>query len=379
MIRIKGLYNAAVVYAQQCEESAGQELERLCGMPYSKNWKIRVMPDVHYCGISCVNGLTVRFDEGEGGIPYTLLGFDIGCGVHVVRLKEREIDLDALHRAVLRRIPCFPMQRAKPHPLAEALPWDRLRCGDAVPKEEVICKVGMLVTGGNHFIELDRGEDGALYLVVHAGCVSASKPATRYYCDRLGEAMGTPVATASYEEREVVARTALTGRLLEEYLNDIGILEEIAVAARQIMLDDVCEEMGLTVEERFDTAHNTIDRENRILRKGAVSAQKGERLYIPMNMRDGGFICVGKGNEEWNFSAPHGAGRLMWRKQARAMIAVEDYRREIRNVYVPDMGMDAVDEAPQAYKPMEEIAQAMRETVDIVEHIVPLYNFKRAF
>lgn len=373
---IEGKYNRAEVFADCLEVNAEKQLRQICSLPCAAGWNIRVMPDVHYCSILRVNGLTASFG---GELPPALLGFDIGCGLLVARLRQREVNLQKLHEAVLRSIPCWPSERAWPHPLALDFPWEKLRCQSAISRDKALSKVGVLVTGGNHFIELCRGEDGGLYLTFHAGCVGVAKYIAQHYQELACEAAGLPpifardIGPDSF--RNVGAACTLSGEALGDYMNDVETVSELARLSRHIMLEELCEDMGLEVEESFDTMHNTLTAKERILRKGAVSAREGERLYIPINMRDGGYICRGRGNEDWNCSAPHGAGRVLTRRQAARQIGVEEYRKASPSVYIPE-GTEAVADAPQAYKPAEEILRRISPTVEVLEHLTPLYNFK---
>lgn len=373
-MQIAGKYGKAVVHSRNLDGKCAEEIRNICDMPFTGRWNMQVMPDQHYVSDYCVNGLTTDF--GDTLMP-EMLGFDMGCGMLVMKLKEREADLDKLHLSVLRSVPFAPMSRHTPNQKALALPWNELIV-QGMPDIETSCRyVGVMFSGGNHFIELDRGEDECLYLVIHAGCVWASTHIMNGYSRIACEKAGVKYAPGKeYLEK---ARCTISGQDLEEFIHDVEIAEKIAICSREIMGEEICGRMGFHVIDSFHTIHNTISAEERILRKGAVSAKKGEILYIPMNMAEGGYICRGKGNPEWNFSAPHGAGRRMSASSAEKEISMDDFREVIKNVYVPYAGSHPLREAPQAFKPSGEILEAIEPTVEIIQKLMPIYNIKTAY
>lgn len=397
MFEIKGRYNTAKVFTDVVEPAAVAQITQLCNQKFAQGSRIRIMPDVH-AGAGCTVGTTMTLTDVA--VP-SLVGVDIGCGMEVARLRERAIDLPELDRLIHGGIPAGAAVRAAPHRLADRLDWDALRCRKAVDVDRGRLSIGTL-GGGNHFIEVDRAEDGTLYLVIHSGSRRMGLEVAKYYqrqayhqcngSDEAAVAALTAALRAQGREREIdkavkklknTKRTPLPrelcyvqGRLLDDYLHDMEIMQQAASLNRQAMMAVLVEGLGLQVEERFATVHNYIDLEAGVLRKGAVSAQAGEKLLIPINMRDGALLCVGKGNEDWNVSAPHGAGRLMGRSAARAAFTLEEYRAQMAGVYTTCVNAATLDESPMAYKPMADIVSQIGPTVDMVGILRPLYNFK---
>ncbi len=401
MVQIEGKFNTAICYTPEMEPVSAGQIKAVCDQAYFADSKIRIMPDVH-AGMGCTIGTTMTITDKV--VP-GMVGVDIGCGMETVRLAEREIDFDQLDALIRAEIPCGREIRSSHHPLNDEIDLDQLRCSPYVGLPRARRSIGTL-GGGNHFIEVDRGEDGALYLVVHSGSRHLGKQVCEYYQEegfhalcgsarhqidqlikdmkaqgnsreihntlkklRQQRAEATPVPKAlSYVE----------GKLFDDYIHDMHITQRFAVLNRKAMTDVILRGMGLTAVEEFTTIHNYIDTESMILRKGAVSAKAGEKLLIPINMRDGSLICIGKGNEDWNCSAPHGAGRLMSRKDAFAKLSMEEYRSEMEGVYSTCVVNDTLDESPMAYKSMEEIVSQIGPTAEIAERIRPIYNFKAA-
>jgi RNA-splicing ligase RtcB len=292
-------------------------------------------------------------------------------------LAESDIDLDALNRAVRGLIPAGRKGRERTHPFAEKMNTDELRCLKDIHIGWAMRGMGTL-GGGNHFIELDRGGDGKLYLVVHSGSRYFGKQVADHYIKQ---------AKAYYMEHqpELIKQNLhkidinlayVEGVLFDDYINDMKLAQTFAELNRQAIIGDIVGALGLTVAEQFATVHNYIDMEHMILRKGAISAQAGERILIPMNMRDGSLLCAGKGNPDWNYSAPHGAGRLMSRRAAKETISMEDYREAMKDVYSTSVDQSTIDESPFAYKPMDEILANIGDTADVLDVLKPLYNFK---
>lgn len=395
---IKGRYNEAVVYTDVIEESAVEQLRALCDDEAFAGCKIRIMPDVH-TGAGCTIGTTMTL---HGRAVPNMVGVDIGCGMEVVRLKERAVDLAALDAAVYARIPSGRDVREQPHPYAREIDLSQLRCYKYIRAERAERSIGTL-GGGNHFIEADRDEEGNLYFVVHSGSRHLGTEVAGWYQEeayrrlcgnsraqidalirRLKEEgrakeIQAAVQRALAERSETPPQLAYAeGDLFDDYIHDMKIVQRFAVLNRQAMTDELVRAVRVTVEEQFTTIHNYIDTEHMILRKGAVSAQKGEKLLIPINMRDGALICVGKGNEEWNCSAPHGAGRLLSRGKALHTLTMEEFRKSMEGIYTTSVSEKTLDESPMAYKRLEDIVGNISSTVDIVRTIRPVYNFKAA-
>ena len=334
-----------------------------------------------------------------------MVGVDIGCGMETVQINEREIDFDKLDALIRSEIPCGYEIRRFAHVLNDEVDLDQLSCAPHVNLERARRSIGTL-GGGNHFIEIDRGENGELYLVVHSGSRHLGKQVCEYYqeegfralcgsarfqIDQLIKEMKAQGNSKEIHktlkelrkkraEATPVARDLayVEGNLFEDYIHDMRIVQRFAVLNRKAMTDVIISGMGLSRAEEFTTTHNYIDMDTMILRKGSVSAKAGEKLLIPINMRDGSLICVGKGNEDWNFSAPHGAGRLMSRRAAFDSLSMEEYKEEMAGIYSTCVRKDTLDESPMAYKPIDEIVSQIGPTAEIIERIRPVYNFKAA-
>lgn len=399
MIEIQGLHNTALCYTPALEPAAEMQIKTVCDQEAFAGCKIRIMPDVH-AGKGCTIGTTMTIRDK---IVPGMVGVDIGCGMETVRLAEKEIDCAALDALIRKEIPCGQNIRKEEHPLNDEINLYRLRCAPYVSIERAKRSIGTL-GGGNHFIEVDRGENGELYLVVHSGSRHLGTQVCKYYQDQGRFAMW---GGARHQIEELIAEYRAAGRwqeiqsainelrkehpinipkelayvegkLFDDYIHDMRITQHFAVLNRKAMTEVILRGMGLTKVEEFTTIHNYIDTEKMILRKGSVSAENGEKLLIPINMRDGSLICIGKGNEEWNCSAPHGAGRIMSRKQAFAQLSMEEYASEMEGIWSSCVVQDTLDESPMAYKPIDEIVSEIGPTAEIVERIRPVYNFKAA-
>ena len=332
-----------------------------------------------------------------------MVGVDIGCGMLTVRIAERDVDFARLDALIRAEIPSGRDIREEPHPYADRLDLSALRCADRVNMFRAPRSISTL-GGGNHFIELDRDAEGNVYVVVHSGSRHLGHEVADFYTEQGQRAL---FGTATYQIAETIARLkaegrhteiqptlramkarteALTGnsrdlayvegQLFADYIHDMRLTQQYAELNRQAMMDAILLGMGFTEVERFTTVHNYIDTDSMILRKGAVSAKAGEKLLIPINMRDGALICIGKGNEDWNCSAPHGAGRLMSRSAAFKRLDIEEYRAQMAGIYSTCVTPDTLDESPMAYKPIESILSHVTPTVDVVTRITPIFNFK---
>lgn len=367
MIELVGQWNTAICYTNQLEQQAAEQICAVCNQRAFADSKIRIMPDVH-AGIGCTIGTTMTITDK---IVPGMVGVDIGCGMETVRLKERELDFAKLDELIRRKIPSGRAVRTAAHKLSKEIDLGQLRCKAYVDLDRAQKSIGTL-GGGNHFIEVDRGEGDALYLVVHSGSRHLGNEVARYYQNVAAKSL------KDHREMGFIPKDLayVQGKLFEDYIHDMRITQRFAALNRKAMLDVMLSGMGLTAEEQFSTIHNYIDTENMILRKGAVSAQAGEKLLIPINMRDGSLICIGKGNPEWNCSAPHGAGRLMSRKDAAESLNLEEYRRQMDGIYTSCISRSTLDEAPMAYKSMDEILSQIGPTVEVLQQIRPVYNFK---
>lgn len=399
MVTIQGLYNTAVCYTPELEEAARAQIQAVCDRPEFSGCKIRIMPDVH-AGKGCTIGTTMTIRDK---IVPGMVGVDIGCGMETVELLEREIDFEKLDQLIRREIPYGREIRDDLHPLNAGIDLSELRCAGQVNLNRAMRSIGTL-GGGNHFIEVDRSEDGRLFLVVHSGSRHLGTEVAGYYQNEGRRALW---GGAGYQIRAAIARLKaegrfqeiqktisalkrehdleiprdlayVEGRLFEDYIHDMKLTQRFALLNRRAMAGVILSGLGLTAVEAFTTIHNYIDTDAMILRKGAVSARAGEKLLIPINMRDGSLVCVGKGNEDWNCSAPHGAGRLMSRRAAFHTLSMEEFRKEMEGVYTTCVLPETLDESPMAYKSMDEIAAQIGPTAEIAARIRPVYNFKAA-
>lgn len=366
MIEIKGKYGEAKVFTDTLEPSAERLIKTFCDQPYSAQSKIRIMPDVH-AGKGCTIGTTLTVKDAV--VP-NVVGVDIGCGMLTVKLREKRIDLPKLDSFIRQNIPCGRDVRERSHRSHGRLDVYELLCVKRVDIRRAKESLGTL-GGGNHFIEIDKDDEGNLYLVIHTGSRNLGLRVAQYYQNIAYKACGGRTQTAIPYELAF-----LQGDAMQDYLHDMEFMQRFAELNRTIIKEVILDGMKLHEEESFSTVHNYIDTENMILRKGAVSAQKGERLLIPMNMRDGSLICTGLGNEDWNFSAPHGAGRLMSRKDALSSFTLNAFKKSMDGIFTTSVTADTIDECPMVYKPMDEIIKNIKETVTIEKTIKPIYNFK---
>nr|WP_294486126.1 RtcB family protein [uncultured Anaerosporobacter sp.] len=399
MIIIEGKYNIAKVFTDVVEETALSQIKTLCDQEFVKDSKLRIMPDVH-AGAGCTIGTTMTIKDK---IVPNLVGVDIGCGMETIQVKNKHIELQKLDKLIYEEIPSGFNIRKKPHKYNDEVDLTALRCRlDAkINIARAQMSLGTL-GGGNHFIEVDQDEEGNLYIVVHSGSRHLGLEVANYYQEQAYRSLNQNTAQDIYhlaEEYKAVGKdheiqsaikalkkqikteipkqlTYVSGRLMEDYIHDMKIVQRFAMLNRKAMMDVIIKGLKLKVVEEFTTIHNYIDIENMILRKGAVSATKGEKLLIPINMRDGSLICIGKGNPDWNQSAPHGAGRLMSRKQAKNAYTVSEFKKEMKGIYTTSVNDKTLDECPMAYKGMEDIVSNIADTVEIMKVIKPIYNFK---
>ena len=385
MLEVKGKYNTAKVFTDNLEESGRVQIERLCDQPYAADSKIRMMPDVH-AGAGCTIGTTMTISDK---ICPNLVGVDIGCGMETLIIKadspvSEKFDPERLDKCIRRNIPVGREIRSAGHvhKFVDEIEFDKIRCRKA-NIGNARRSLGTL-GGGNHFIEADRDEAGNLYIVVHSGSRHLGLEVANYYQDMAWKQL---IAALLPEIKNAVhtdvpqSLAYVEGQLFEDYINDMKILQKFALFNRKAMIDTIS--VGLRLDkhdiiDQFTTIHNYIDTDAMILRKGSVRALKGEKLLIPINMRDGSLVCIGKGNEDWNYSAPHGAGRVMGRKEARYKLKMEDFEDSMKGVWSSTVCKDTIDEAPMAYKDMSEIVANIEPTAEIENIIKPIFNFKAA-
>jgi tRNA-splicing ligase RtcB len=392
MISVNGKYNEAMIYTDNVEETAIGQIIELCNQEFCKDNKIAIMPDCH-AGAGCTIGTTMTIQDKV--VP-NLVGVDIGCGMTVVQLKDKNINLDELDSVIRKCIPSGFNTRDTAHKFNSLVNW-KLKCIKKINLDRATKSIGTL-GGGNHFIEINKDENGNLYLVVHSGSRYLGKQIAEFYQNvayeelldinkikskivqelkAIGKEKEIQSALANIKIPKINKQLAyLQGENFNHYLYDMKVAQHYATLNRKAMIYEIITNMGLTIVDEFTTIHNYIDMDNMILRKGAVSAQKNEKLLIPINMRDGSLICVGKGNPDWNYSAPHGAGRIMSRSMAKELVSLEDYKQSMQGVYTTCIGYGTIDESPMAYKPIKEIMNNIVDTVDICKIIKPIYNFK---
>ncbi len=397
MLELNGKYGAAKVFTEIIDEGAISQIIELLNQPMAENQKVRIMPDVH-AGSGCTVGTTMTVTDKV--VP-NLVGVDIGCGMETVKLKEKHIEVQQLDKLIYKAIPSGFEMRKKSHRYASKIDLLQLYCYDRINPLKAELSVGTL-GGGNHFIEADKGSDGSIYIVIHSGSRHLGLEVAKYYqneayrrlnkasqseinelCEKL-KAEGKQKKIQSELKKLVSTKRTnvpkalayCEGELFDAYIHDMKIVQEYAMVNRQAMMNEIVKGMGLHVQEQFTTIHNYIDTENMILRKGAVSAQTGEKLLIPINMRDGSLICMGKGNPDWNYSAPHGAGRVLSRSQAKQTLTVSEFKKQMKGIYTTSVNAGTLDESPMAYKSIADIVDNIGDTVEILDIIKPIYNFK---
>ena len=399
MFEIKGKTATAICYAKVVEDEAIRQIRRMCDYDLTRGSKVRIMPDVH-AGKGCTIGTTMTITDK---ICPNIVGVDIGCGMYSVKLKDREIDFEKIDEAC-RYVPSGMNVwegRMERFDLTQLKCYRYLR--DAKRLEKSLGTLG----GGNHFIEVDRAKDGTYYLVIHSGSRNLGKQVAEFYQQLAIDLHAGK--EAYFKERDEIIRTYkeqgrraeiqealkqlkknykthaldapedicwLYGTFMEDYLHDVEICQRFAKRSRERMAEIIMERTGMTGAEVFHTIHNYIDVDEMILRKGAIAAHAGEKVLIPINMRDGSVLAVGKGNAEWNYSAPHGAGRVMSRTEAKQSIDLEAYKKSMQGIYSTSVNADTLDEAPMAYKSLEDILDVIRDSVDIIDIMKPVYNFK---
>ena len=362
---LKGKYNSAKVFIDEIEVSAEKQIIELLNQEFTEGLKIRIMPDVHL-GVGSVIGTTMEIKDKV--VP-NLVGVDIGCGLIVTKLKERSIDYKKLDETIRQEIPSGFKVRNISHKNSKLINLEELRSKAALDLKRAYLSIGTL-GGGNHFIEVNKNENNEKYLVIHSGSRHLGLQVANYYQKKAFQ----------YAKRNNIDISRdlayLTGEDMEDYLHDMKIIQAFASLNRQTMAQVIIDKMKFNIVEQFQTIHNYIDVEAMILRKGAVRALKDEKFIIPFNMADGSVILKGKGNPDWNYSAPHGAGRVMSRNYARKNLKLSDYQKEVSHLYSTSISVATIDEAPMAYKDPQDILKHLTETAEILEILKPVYNFK---
>lgn len=397
MFEIKGKVNKAVCYAKVVEDEAIEQIRRMCDYEFTRGSRIRIMPDVH-AGKGCTIGTTMTVHDKV--VP-NIVGVDIGCGMYTVNLGKQEIDFEKLDAAAHYVPSGMNVWEGR----QERFDLTVLRCYRELRDTKRLERSLGTLGGGNHFIEVDQAQDGTKYLVIHSGSRNLGKQVAELY-QKLAVDLNKGKETY-FQQRDEIIRTYkeqgrrseiqaalkaiswnkrettmpeelcfLYGQYLEDYLFDVEICQQFARRNREKIAEVLLERTGLAGTEGFHTIHNYIDTGEMILRKGAIAAHAGEKVLIPINMKDGSVLAVGKGNAEWNYSAPHGAGRLMSRRTARENLSLEEYRAVMQGIYTTSVNEATLDEAPMAYKSLEDIIDVVKESVTVIDIMKPVYNFK---
>lgn len=397
MFEIKGQINTALCYAKVVEDEAIEQIRRMCDYEFTKDSKIAIMPDVH-AGKGCTIGTTMTVVDRA--VP-NIVGVDIGCGMYTVNLGKVDIDFERMDEAAH----FIPSGKNVWEGKQEKFDLTRLRCYRSLKDTKRLGRSLGTLGGGNHFIEVDEAKDRTKYLVIHSGSRNLGKQVAELY-QQLAIELHSGKEEYFKKRDEIIAAYKAAGRrseiqealkqlrwekreslipddlcylygtYLEDYLHDVVICQEFARRSREKMAEIIIERTGLTAGEAFHTIHNYIDTDEMILRKGAIAAHNGEKVLIPINMRDGSVLAVGKGNPEWNYSAPHGAGRIMSRSKAKQELSLEEYQKTMEGIYTTSVNEETLDEAPMAYKSLDDIIDVIEESVDVIDVMKPIYNFK---
>lgn len=399
MEEIRGKFNTAISFAKVIEDSAREQIRRMCNYEFTKDSKIRIMPDVH-AGKGCTIGTTMTVTDKA--VP-NIVGVDIGCGMYTVKLEADSLDFEKIDVAAHY----IPSRRNIWDARQEKFDLAELNCYRSLKETRRIEKSLGTLGGGNHFIEIDRAADGTFYLVIHTGSRNLGKQVAEIY-QRLAInlACGKDKFFAQKEEiiavykslgrkkdiqpklkeleKEYRGRKAsmpedlcfVFGKYFHQYLHDMELCQNFARRNRELIAKILLGKAGITGGEAFHTTHNYIDVGELIIRKGAIAAHKGEKVLIPINMRDGSVLAVGKGNADWNYSAPHGAGRIMSRGDAKQLLNMDDYKKSMEGIYTTSISEGTLDESPQAYKSLDDIIDVIDDTVEIIDVMKPVYNFK---
>lgn len=367
MKTLKGQYNEIKIFTDVVEESALEQIQNMCDNEIFQNSKIRIMPDVH-AGAGCTIGTTLTLKDKV--IP-DMVGVDIGCGMELVQIKEKEIDFAKLDQIINECVPAGFKIREEPHEYSKKVKIMNLKSIEHITLDRAYRSIGTL-GGGNHFIEVDKDEENNIYLVIHSGSRHLGLQVSTYYQNLAYEKLKEKDSNTTISPDLAY----LEGSDFDDYIHDMKIVQKFASINRKAMANEIISQMNWTIVDSFETIHNYIDTKHMILRKGAVSARKNERLLIPINMRDGSLICLGKGNKDWNQSAPHGAGRILSRHDALKTLSLEDYKNTMQGIYSTCITNKTLDESPMAYKSKKDIIDNILPSVEIIKSITPIYNFK---
>lgn len=364
MITVKGKFNEAIIYTDNCEENAIAQVKALCDLEVYKDCKIRIMPDVHV-GKFCPIGTTIEL-KGKV-IPYTV-GIDIGCGVTSARFKPKKLELEKLDKVIRTNIPSGMKIRSTEHRFSDQINLEELKCFKHIKHDKALLSLGTL-GGGNHFIEIDKDVDGYYHIIVHSGSRHLGVEVAEYYQNKAKEYNRSLYLNTPFEF------CWLEGELFDDYIHDMKIVQQFANLNRLCIIDEVCRAMKFNMEEIINVNHNYIDDSN-ILRKGAISASDKEPILIPINMKDGVITGLGKGNPDWNYSAPHGSGRNKSKTDVANNYTVSSYKKEMKGIYCSVISKGTLEESPFAYRRLEDIIENVSECISVRCVLKPVYNYK---
>jgi RNA-splicing ligase RtcB len=398
VIKISGRFNTAICYTKVIEDEAIAQIKRMCDYEMTCGSNIRIMPDVH-AGKGCTIGTTMTITDK---IVPNVVGVDIGCGMYTVKFDEENLDLKKVDEIVHS----IPSGMNVWNEYQEEFDFTKLICFKNLKSLEYLKRSLGTLGGGNHFIEIDESADKTKYLVIHSGSRNLGKQVAEHY-QHLAIALNKDDADYQKKRNEIIQSYKIQGRKEEisdalktlhwqyknkekipedlcylegeafkNYLHDIKICQKFAIRNREKMAEIFLEKLSIKPIETFHTIHNYIDVDEMILRKGAIAAHKGEKVLIPINARDGSILAIGKGIPEWNFSAPHGAGRIMSRVKAKKNLNLNDFKAAMNGIYTTSVNENTLDEAPMAYKSLDDILDVVKSTVDVIEVLRPIYNFK---
>lgn len=401
MINLNGKYNEAKVFTDNIDSKAISQIIELCNQEIYKDSKIRIMSDVH-AGAGCTIGTTMTIKDK---VCCNLVGVDIGCGMLTVKLGNINIDFEELDNIIRLEVPSgmsvfdSVLKGKEKYIFDEIL--SKLKCKNYINVDRAIKSVGTL-GGGNHFIEIDQDSEGCKYLIIHTGSRYLGKQVATYY----QELAYKKLSNNREKKLEIIEKLTREGRQKDiekelkkipnskiskqlayvegedfnNYINDMKLVQKYAEINRneiaKVIIDHLITNNINFEIESFQTIHNYIDTDNMILRKGSISAQKNEKVLIPLNMRDGCIIGKGKGNSEWNYSAPHGAGRILSRGKAKELISLEEFKDSMKNIWSTSVCESTIDESPMSYKPISDILDNIGDSIEIIDIIKPIYNFK---
>ncbi|MBQ6132511.1 MAG: RtcB family protein [Selenomonadaceae bacterium] len=399
MEEIQGKFNTAISFAKVIEDTAREQIRRMCNYDFTQGSKIRIMPDVH-AGKGCTIGTTMTVTDKA--VP-NIVGVDIGCGMYTVKLETDSLDFEKIDEAAHY----IPSRRNVWDFRQERFDLTELNCYRSLKETRRIEKSLGTLGGGNHFIEIDKAADGTFYLVIHTGsrnlgkqvaeiyqnlAIDLAKGKDKYFAQRdeiiavyksLGRKKDIQPKLKELEKEYRGVQASMPedlcyvyGKYFHQYLHDMELCQNFARRNRELIAKILLGKAGISYSEAFHTIHNYIDVGELIIRKGAIAAHKGEKVLIPINMRDGSVLAVGKGNADWNFSAPHGAGRIMSRGTAKEHLSMDAYKESMAGIYTTSISEGTLDESPQAYKSLDDILDVIGDTVEIVEVMKPVYNFK---